>query len=35
VGQTSANLEQATKIKRKDQRVFLDGLYIFEKLEGW
>jgi large subunit ribosomal protein L6 len=35
VGQTAANLEQATKIKRKDQRVFLDGLYIFEKLEGW
>jgi large subunit ribosomal protein L6 len=35
VGQTSANLEQATKIKRKDQRVFLDGLYIFEKSEGW
>jgi large subunit ribosomal protein L6 len=35
VGQTAANLEQATKIKRKDQRVFLDGLYIFEKTEGW
>jgi len=35
VGQTAANLEQATKIKRKDQRVFLDGLYIFEKSEGW
>lgn len=35
VGQTAANLELATKIKRKDQRVFLDGLYIFEKSEGW
>jgi large subunit ribosomal protein L6 len=35
VGQTAANLEQATKIKRKDQRVFLDGLYIYEKSEGW
>ena len=35
VGQTAANLELATKIKRKDQRVFLDGLYIYEKLEGW
>jgi len=34
VGQTAANLELATKIKRKDQRVFLDGLYIFEKSEG-
>jgi large subunit ribosomal protein L6 len=35
VGQTAANLELATKIKRKDQRVFLDGLYIYEKSEGW
>ncbi|MDG6900984.1 MAG: 50S ribosomal protein L6 [Nitrososphaerota archaeon] len=34
VGQTAANLELATKIKRKDQRVFLDGLYIYEKMEG-
>lgn len=34
VGQTAANLELATKIKRKDQRVFLDGLYIYEKTEG-
>lgn len=31
VGQTSANIELATKIKRKDQRVFLDGLYIYQK----
>ena len=35
VGQTAANIEQATKIKRKDQRVFLDGLYINHKEEGW
>lgn len=35
VGQTAANLEQATRIKRKDQRVFLDGVYIYEKSEGW
>lgn len=35
VGQTAANLELATKIKKKDQRVFLDGLYIYEKGEGW
>ena len=34
VGQTAANLELATKIRRKDQRVFLDGLYIYHKEEG-
>ena len=31
VSQTAANIENATKIKDKDQRVFLDGIYIFEK----
>ncbi|MDA4126102.1 MAG: 50S ribosomal protein L6 [Thaumarchaeota archaeon] len=35
VGQTSANVESATKIKRKDQRVFLDGVYIYHKEQGW
>jgi large subunit ribosomal protein L6 len=35
VGQTAANLEQATKIKRKDQRIFLDGVYVYEKQKGW
>jgi len=35
VGQTAANLEQATKIKRKDQRIFLDGVYVYEKMKGW
>jgi large subunit ribosomal protein L6 len=35
VGQTAANVEQATKIKRKDQRIFLDGVYIYQKNEGW
>jgi large subunit ribosomal protein L6 len=35
VGQTSANVELATKIKRKDQRIFLDGVYIYQKEEGW
>jgi large subunit ribosomal protein L6 len=31
VGQTAANIELATKIKRKDQRIFLDGVYIYHK----
>jgi large subunit ribosomal protein L6 len=34
VSQTAANIEQATKIKRKDPRVFLDGIYIYERSEG-
>lgn len=34
VSQTASNIEQATKIKKKDQRVFLDGIYIYEKKEG-
>ena len=34
VSQTAANIEQATKIKRKDPRVFLDGLYVYERSEG-
>ena len=34
VSQTAANIQTATKIKNKDQRVFLDGIYIFEKSEG-
>jgi large subunit ribosomal protein L6 len=34
VSQTAANIQTATKIKDKDQRVFLDGIYIFEKSEG-
>jgi large subunit ribosomal protein L6 len=31
IGQTAANIEQATRIKRKDQRIFLDGIYVYEK----
>ena len=34
VGQTAANIEQATKVKGKDVRVFLDGIYIYEKQVG-
>ena len=30
VSQTAANIESSTKVKQKDQRVFLDGLYIYE-----
>jgi len=31
VGQTAANIQQATRIKDKDPRVFLDGIYVYEK----
>jgi len=34
VSQTAANIEQATKVKSKDPRVFLDGIFIYEKHEG-
>jgi len=34
VSQTAANIEQGTKVKIKDPRVFLDGIFIFEKREG-
>ncbi|MBI2184811.1 MAG: 50S ribosomal protein L6 [Thaumarchaeota archaeon] len=34
VGQTAANIEQATRVKRKDQRVFLDGVYVYERTKG-
>lgn len=31
VSQTASNIQEATTIKEKDQRVFLDGIYVFEK----
>ncbi len=34
VSQTAANIEQATRVKGKDPRVFLDGLYVYERNEG-
>jgi large subunit ribosomal protein L6 len=34
VSQTAANIEQATKVKRKDPRIFLDGIYLYERSEG-
>jgi large subunit ribosomal protein L6 len=33
VSQTAANIQNATKIRNKDPRVFLDGIYVYEKLE--
>ncbi|UCE43890.1 MAG: 50S ribosomal protein L6 [Candidatus Bathyarchaeota archaeon] len=34
VSQTAANIQRATKVKNKDPRVFLDGIYVYEKHEG-
>ena len=34
VSQTASNIEKSTKIKNKDQRVFLDGVYLYSKQEG-
>jgi large subunit ribosomal protein L6 len=34
VTQTAAEIEQKTKIKNKDHRVFLDGIYIFSELKS-
>lgn len=34
VTQSAANVQQATQIKKKDPRIFLDGIYVFEKSEG-
>ena len=34
VSQTAANIEQATRVRGKDVRVFLDGLYVYERNEG-
>jgi large subunit ribosomal protein L6 len=34
VSQTAANMELATKVRRKDPRIFLDGIYTYEHTEG-
>ncbi len=34
VTQTAANIHQATRIKEKDHRVFLDGIYVYDKKKG-
>lgn len=34
VGQTAANIESATRIKGRDPRKFLDGIYTFQRMEG-
>ncbi|RLG70369.1 MAG: 50S ribosomal protein L6 [Candidatus Iainarchaeum archaeon] len=31
VGQTAANIELATRVKRKDLRIFQDGIYLVER----
>ena len=34
VSQTAANIQNATKIKSRDPRKFLDGIYVYERLQG-
>ncbi len=34
VSQSAAKIEQATRVRKKDPRVFLDGIYVYERLEG-
>ena len=34
VSQTAANIQNSTKIRNKDPRVFLDGIYVYEENEG-
>ena len=35
VSQTAANIQNSTKIRNKDPRVFLDGIYVYEQHEGF
>jgi len=34
VGQTAANIERATRVKKRDVRVFQDGIYIISQEGG-
>lgn len=34
VSQTAANIEMVTRVTNKDPRVFLDGIYVYERNEG-
>jgi large subunit ribosomal protein L6 len=34
VSQSAANIQLATKIRNKDRRVFLDGIYVIRKRKG-
>lgn len=34
VSQNAANIEQSTRVRNKDPRVFLDGIFVYEKNEG-
>lgn len=34
VSQTAANIEMVTRVTKKDPRVFLDGIYVYERNEG-
>jgi len=34
ITQTAANIAQKTKVKNKDHRVFLDGIYVYDKKKG-
>jgi large subunit ribosomal protein L6 len=34
VTQTAANIQLKTKVKKKDRRVFLDGIYVYDKQTG-
>ena len=34
VSQTAAEIENKSRVKNKDHRVFLDGIYKFEKKKG-
>lgn len=34
VSQTAANIQQISRVKDKDPRVFMDGIYVYQKLVG-